>query len=143
MRCCARSADVGAPLSVARPLHSYAGCALRSIELGLAGAHQHENAAVAVALCRKLAAHERSHGPASSEARAAAEEAALARGELPHAWRTGLESATRPGRAQIVPDSGYGGPEDGATMLPRVTTATAAAMRSTSTHRLRSPRRQT
>lgn len=109
----ARSADVGAPLSVARPLHSYAGCAPRSIELGLAGAHQHENAAVAVALCRKLAAHERSHGPASSEARAAAEEAALARGELPHAWRTGLESATWPGRAQIVPDSGYGGPEDG------------------------------
>ena len=71
--------------------------------------HQRSNAALAVALCRQLAAAEASaSGSASPPAveRAEADMRLLAEGRLPPAWRAGLEAAEWPGRAQVVQDSG-------------------------------------
>lgn len=119
-----RAREVGAPLGVAPPLETYAACREEELRLGLAGDHQRSNAALAVALCRQLAAAEASASGSTSPPaveRAEADMRLLAEGRLPPAWRAGLEAAEWPGRAQVVQDSGYGGSEQAATQGAQAT----------------------
>lgn len=97
-----RADELGVVLQTAPPLRSYARGASSprsadDIELGLAGAHQKQNAALAVRLVREWAFRERpAWGPAA--------EAELAAGELPETFRAGLAKTEWWGRAQVVPD---------------------------------------
>lgn len=107
-----RAGQVGIPLEVARPLESYG----ESVKIGLAGAHQRLNAALAVQLCRTWAARAPSPPP-----NAAADEAELAAGRLPAAYATGLAATTWPGRAQVLHlgvDPGEDAVEGGAASSP-------------------------
>ena len=97
-----RADELGITLETAPPLRSYArGASERlsadEVKLGLAGAHQKLNAALAVRLVREWALRER-------PAWGAAAEAELAVGELPEAFRAGLAKTEWWGRAQVVPD---------------------------------------
>jgi folylpolyglutamate synthase len=106
---------VGAQLAQARPLDEYvvegengAKAPAAALEVGLAGAHQRQNAALAIALA---AAWEARSGAAAGGARgaaAAARAAAVARGALPAEYAAGLRAVRWPGRAQIVHDVGAG-----------------------------------
>jgi folylpolyglutamate synthase len=97
-----RADEIGVVLQTAPPLRSYARGASSpdsadEIELGLAGAHQKQNAALAVRLVREWAFRERPKwGPAA--------ESLLAAGELPETFRSGLAKTEWWGRAQVVPD---------------------------------------
>ena len=97
-----RADELGITLETAPPLRSYArGASERlsadCVKLGLAGAHQKLNAALAVRLVREWAFRERpAWGPAA--------EAELAAGELPETFRRGLAKTEWWGRAQVVPD---------------------------------------
>ena len=100
----ARAEEVGAPLEIAPPLRAYADAGEGKIRLGLAGAHQELNAALAVRLLREWAHAERpAWGPEA--------EAALAAGTLPPAFRRGLAKTEWWGRAQVVPDAAPEGSE--------------------------------
>ena len=104
---------VGTPLDSARPLDEYKivgggterevnNHVLHSIEdlkVGLSGAHQRENAALAV---RLAAEWEALSGKGGEKAQQRA--AAVQRGELPVEYIAGLESVQWPGRGQIVED---------------------------------------
>lgn len=100
-----RADELGIALETAPPLRSYARGAsdprsADEIQLGLAGAHQKLNAALAVRLVREWAFRTRPEwGPAA--------EAALAAGELPEAFRRGLAKTEWWGRAQVVPDPSF------------------------------------
>ena len=92
--------EVGAPLSRVDPIECYEGVNVGGpVALGLAGAHQKLNAALAVKLLRVWA--EKTPSP-PSWGPAAEEE--LAAGRLPATWRAGLAKTEWWGRAQIVPD---------------------------------------
>jgi len=114
----ARAAEIEASaLTIAPPLRAYEGDAppddggggggetsekrrlSKNIRLGLAGAHQELNAALAVRLVREWAHRAR---PQPAWARAC--EADLAAGRLPAAFRRGLAKTEWWGRAQVVPD---------------------------------------
>jgi|AntAceMinimDraft_12_1070368.scaffolds.fasta_scaffold66599_1 folylpolyglutamate synthase len=95
---CLRAAEVGAPLLQAAPIASWEGNG-GAVALGLAGAHQELNAAVAVHLLREWA----KSAPTPPAWGAAAEEE-LALGRLPATWRAGLAKTEWWGRAQIVVD---------------------------------------
>ena len=97
-----RADELGITLETAPPLRSYArGASERlsadRVKLGLAGAHQKQNAALAVRLVREWAFRER-------PAWGGAAEAELAAGELPETFRRGLAKTEWWGRAQVVPD---------------------------------------
>lgn len=95
-----RAGEVGAPLAQVAPIESFEGEGVGGpIALGLAGAHQRLNAAVAVQLLREWARNAPSPpawGPAAEEE--------LAAGRLPATWRAGLAKTEWWGRAQIVTD---------------------------------------
>jgi folylpolyglutamate synthase len=91
---------VGAPLTVVPELGAYEGGA--SLALGLAGAHQRVNAALAVALAAAWEAQHAQHARASGHAAAVARERAeaVAQLRLPEAYRKGLQACYWPGRAE-------------------------------------------
>ncbi|KAG7671069.1 hypothetical protein Ndes2526B_g01154 [Nannochloris sp. 'desiccata'] len=93
---------VGTPLSSVRPLDEYrlgAGILVEDFKVGLSGAHQRENAALAV---RLAAEWEVLSGKGGEKAKQRA--AAVRRGELPAEYIAGLEAVRWPGRGQIVQD---------------------------------------
>ena len=100
----ARADELGIHLETAPPLHSYsrgASCPpADEIQLGLAGAHQKLNAALAVRLVREWAYRERPKWGSAMEAD-------LAAGELPETFRAGLAKTEWWGRAQIVSDDSH------------------------------------
>ena len=98
----ARAEEVGAPLTVVPALDVYEGGA--SLPLGLAGAHQRVNAALAVALAAAWEAQHAQHAHASGHAATAAGERAeaVARLRLPEAYREGLQACYWPGRAEVI-----------------------------------------
>lgn len=108
------AARVGAPLSGVRPLEDYRmmgpssdGETEGTIALGLAGEHQRQNAALAVALA---ASWEAQQGREAGKRRAAA----VHSGVLPPEYIAGLQTTQWPGRGQIVEDYTDG---DGASKL--------------------------
>lgn len=105
-----RAAEIGAPLEVAPPLRAYANAGEGNVALGLAGAHQELNAALAVRLVREWAHAKRPAWGLKAEA-------ALAAGTLPPAFRRGLAKTEWWGRAQTVPDAA---PEGSADASPAV-----------------------
>ena len=98
---------VSAPLRALRPLDEYALAAgqgggpasAASLELGLAGEHQRQNAALAVALAAEWEA--RSGVKVAGEAARKRAES-VAAGVLPPEYAAGLQLARWPGRGQIV-----------------------------------------
>ena len=90
-----RAGEVGAPLAVSREIDSYVGGA--SVEVGLAGPHQRQNAGLAVALCREWA--NKTRQPWAEET-----EASFAKNEIPPDFARALAKATWPGRSQVMGD---------------------------------------
>ena len=99
----ARAEEVGAPLTVVPSLERYEGGA--DLPLGLAGAHQRVNAALAISLAAAWEAQHAQHGQGSDTTRAAARQRSEAVGSLrlPNAYREGLQSCYWPGRAEVGP----------------------------------------
>ena len=93
------AAEVGASLALTPPLDAYA--AGSAPTLGLPGAHQRVNAALAVALTRAFEERESEQGDGSDAEQAAARVKELAQGRLPSSYLAGLEAARWPGRAQV------------------------------------------
>lgn len=94
--------EKGVDLAVVPPLSAYKGA--QGIELGLAGAHQVENAALAV---RLAAVWEASHGRkvvGKVETSMERSQRVLERLELPKEYVAGLERVRWPGRAEIFDD---------------------------------------
>jgi len=95
---------VGTPLNSVKPLSEYklaTGTLVKDLKVGLSGAHQRENAALAV---RLAAEWEALAGKGGENAKQRA--AAIKRGELPAEYIAGLEAVRWPGRGQIVHDYG-------------------------------------
>jgi folylpolyglutamate synthase len=93
---------VGTPLSSVRPLSEYklATCNLvEDLKVGLDGAHQRENAALAVRLAAEWEVLSGRGGEIAKE-----RAAAVLGGELPAEYIAGLEAVRWPGRGQIVHD---------------------------------------
>lgn len=104
---------VGTPLSQPRPLNEYtlaadgtgaAAASASTLELGLAGEHQRENAALAVALAAEWEAL--SPVAAARQGQRAQQRAESVRsGVLPPEYVAGLKAAKWPGRGQIIHDA--------------------------------------
>ena len=119
---------VGAPLAGVKPLNEYGLVGRKDkvggegLEIGLAGEHQRENAALAVALAAAweeatAAAGGGKGGGGGGGGKALQRAAAVRRGELPAEYVAGLQAATWPGRGQIV--------EDPAVLLQQETTSSS------------------
>lgn len=95
------AARVGTPLSSVKPFSEYkvlgSEKSVDEVQIGLAGAHQRENAALAVVLAAEWEATS-GRGGAGAQERAEA----VRRGELPPEYLAGLQAARWPGRGQIV-----------------------------------------
>jgi len=90
-----RAGEVGAPLAVSREIDSYVGGT--SVDVGLAGPHQRQNAGLAVALCREWA--NKTRQPWAEET-----EASFAQNEIPPDFARALAKVTWPGRSQVMGD---------------------------------------
>lgn len=97
--------QVGAPLAPPPRLASFATPGGAPLRMGLAGAHQATNAALAVQLAAAWEAGAGGGAGVAGSAGAASRLAALQRGELPQEYAAGLASCRWPGRSHVIVDA--------------------------------------